>query len=159
MIENFEDQQEAKKRMDKSIRALKFIIALIVISIILIASLLTNMVYSQTKQQVYTELLSQGVKHPKIVLRQAIKETGWMQCSECSLDHNNLFGFQWKGKYLEFDTWEESVVYYKKWQDKWFDGRRSYYDFLGCMWLHRNGDCVPYATSKTYIEELKLINV
>ena len=115
--------------------------------------------FGQTKQEIYTELLSKGIKHPKIVLRQAIKETGWMKCDNCSLDHNNLFGFQWKGKYLEFDTWQESVAYYAKWQTKWFDGRRSYYDFLSCMWTHRNGDCVPYATSETYIEELKLIKV
>ena len=115
--------------------------------------------HGQSKQEVYVEILNQGIEHPEIVLRQAIKETGWMECTECSLDHNNLFGFRWKKKYLEFDTWQESVAYYKKWQTKWFDGQRSYYNFLGCMWKHRNGDCVPYATSETYIEELKLINI
>lgn len=118
-----------------------------------------NKCQGQTKKQVMTELIKQGVKHPEIVLRQSIKETGHYKCTNCSLDHNNLFGFQWKGKYLEFDTWQESVSYYKRWQNKWFDGERNYYDFLNCMWKHRNGDCVPYATSETYIEELKLIKV
>lgn len=116
-----------------------------------------NKCHSQTKDEVYTELIRQGVKHPKVVLAQTIKETGWYKCKDCSLDHNNLFGLQYKGKYLEFNTWQESITRYKVFQDKRYDGIKDYLEFLDCIWLHRDGSCARYATSKNYTEELKEI--
>ena len=91
------------------------------------------------------ELERQGVKHPDVVLRQAIWETGWFKCSNCSLQTNNLFGFFYKGRYLRFDNWVKSVEYYKWWQDKLYDGG-DYYDFL---------KRVGYATSPNYIRHLE----
>lgn len=113
-----------------------------------------------TIEEVRQELEKQEIKHSDIVLRQVIQETGWLSCTNCSLDHNNLFGFWYKKKYLEFATWQESVTYMKKWQLKWYiDTNKNYYDFLTCMWKHSNGDCVPYASDKLYISNLKNIKL
>lgn len=117
------------------------------ITILLI--ILCNTMYSLSYTEVYREILKHEIKHPEIVLKQAILETGWFKCEYCSYDHNNIFGFRYKHKYLEFDTWQESVAYYKKWQDKRYKGG-DYYDFL---------KKVGYATSKTYNRKLKNINV
>ena len=40
---------------------------------------------------------------PEIVLRQAITETGWFKCTNCS-SRNNIFGFYYKKKYLFLTT-------------------------------------------------------
>lgn len=71
-----------------------------------------------------------GIKHPDIVLKQAIWETGWFK-SKHLMRKNNLFGFRGKS-YLNFTNWKESVEYYKKWQDKRYDQTKykDYYEFL-----------------------------
>lgn len=102
-----------------------------------------------TPENVYAQLEKFGIQHPEVVLRQSILETGWYECQYCSLQHNNIFGFRYKKKYLEFDNWVDAVKYYKKWQDKRYKGG-DYYVFL------KN---VGYATSKTYISKLKSIKV
>ena len=102
-----------------------------------------------TPENVYAHLERLGVKHPEIVLKQSILETGWYECEYCSLKHNNIFGFRYKKKYLQFDNWVEGVEYYKKWQDKRYEGG-DYYGFL---------KKVGYATSRTYISKLKQIKV
>ncbi len=102
-----------------------------------------------TPENVYAELERLDVKHPEIVLRQSILETGWYECEYCSLEGNNIFGFRYKKKYIQFDNWVEGVAYYKKWQDKRYKGG-DYYNFL------RE---VGYATSKTYISKLKSIKI
>lgn len=102
-----------------------------------------------TPENVYYQLEKFDIKHPEIVLRQSILETGWYKCEYCSLEHNNIFGFRYKKKYLEFNNWVEAVKYYKKWQDKRYKGG-DYYTFL------KN---IGYATSKTYISKLKSIKV
>lgn len=114
---------------------------------------------AQTTEQVFNECIKQGIENPEIVTKQAILETGHFKCENCSFDHNNIFGFRWKGKYLEFDSWQESISYYKKWQDKWFKGEKKYFDFLECIYVHRDGTCQRYAESKTYIEDLKKIEL
>lgn len=114
--------------------------------------------HGQTPREVYLYCDSIGIEHPEIVVKQSIEETGWYECTECSLDHNNIFGFRWKKKYLEFDHWKESCDYYLKWQNKWYKGQ-DYYEFLACLWKHRDGRCVPYATSKTYIAKVKSIEL
>ena len=69
------------------------------------------------------------IKHPEIVIKQAIYETGWLK-SEFLMSRNNLFGFRAK-KYLEFPNWKASVDYYKKWQDKNYKNEKEdYYSFL-----------------------------
>ena len=112
---------------------------------------------AQSKEEVYKELIRQEVKHPDIVLAQAIKESGWFKCTNCSLDHNNLFGLRYKKKYLEFDTWQESIARYKVFQDKRYDGTKDYLTFLDCVWIHSDGSCARYATSENYTKELKEI--
>lgn len=97
-----------------------------------------------------------GIKHPDIVYAQAIVETGWFKCKHCSMERNNIFGFQTKKGYITFDDWKESVDYYKRWQDKYYsDG--NYYDFLECLYETNSGRCVRYATDSTYTNKLKLI--
>ncbi|CAG5080817.1 glucosaminidase domain-containing protein [Parvicella tangerina] len=102
-----------------------------------------------TPENVYAQLEKFEIRHPEIVLRQSILETGWYGCKYCSLEHNNIFGFRYKKKYLEFNNWVEAVKYYKKWQDKRYKGG-DYYTFL---------KKVGYATSKTYISKLKSIKL
>ena len=94
-------------------------------------------------------LIQNEVKHVDIVLRQSILETGWFSCTQCSLQKNNLFGFRYKKKYLEFETIEESVAYYKKWQNKHYNGG-NYYKFL---------QKIGYATDPEYIKLLKAIKL
>jgi hypothetical protein len=102
-----------------------------------------------TPENVFAHLERLGIKHPEIVLKQSILETGWYECQSCSLRHNNIFGFRYKKKYLQFENWIEGVEYYKKWQDKRYEGG-DYYGFL---------KDVGYATSRTYISKLKQIKV
>ena len=98
-----------------------------------------------TVENLKQALTKAGVKQVDVVLRQAILETGWFKCTKCSLGTNNLFGFFYKGKYLKFDNWLESVAYYKWWQDKLYSGG-DYYAFL---------KKVGYATSPNYIKHLE----
>lgn len=103
-----------------------------------------------TIQNLYLELVKQDVKHPEIVLRQSILETGWFKSYSCKKRHN-LFGFWYKGKYKEFDTWKQSVTYYKKWQTKHYKNQDlNYYDFL----VKRG-----YAADPNYISKLKSIKL
>lgn len=122
------------------------------------------MCFQITPIKVYNELVEQGVEHPEVVLRQSILETGWFGCTECSLDYNNLFGLTYydkndnQRKYQKFDNWKESITSYKSWQDKYYKGG-DYYDFLECVYKNKKGECKRYATSPTYINKLKNINV
>jgi hypothetical protein len=82
----------------------------------------------QTVEEVWQEIQKDSIKHPEIVLRQAIWETGWFKSSACKHNHN-LFGFN-NGK-MKFKTWQESVAYYKQWQDKYYkNDSLDYYKFL-----------------------------
>ncbi len=94
-------------------------------------------------------LESEGVQHADIVLRQAIQETGWFKCSNCSLSKNNIFGFYYKKKYLTYDNWQECVRYYKRWQDRHYKGG-DYYDFL---------KKVGFATDPMYVKRLKALSI
>ena len=101
-----------------------------------------------TIENVYKELIAQGIDEPDIVIRQVIAETRWLKCKECSLKFNNLFGFLTKAGYMKFENWVESIAYYKKWQEQLYTGG-DYYTFL-----HRIG----YATAPNYIRLLKQID-
>jgi flagellum-specific peptidoglycan hydrolase FlgJ len=102
-----------------------------------------------TISNVAKEIRLQGIKHEKIVLAQALHETGNFSCTKCSLEKNNLFGFRYKKKYLEFDNWKESVAYYARWQNRHYKGG-DYYKFL---------EDVGYATDTTYNQKLKRFNL
>lgn len=88
------------------------------------------------------------IEHPEIVFKQAMLETGWLK-SPYLVNKNNFFGFRGQ-QYLTFKSWKESVDYYKKWQQKRYtNSNEDYYKFL---------IRIKYATSNTYIQNLKKIN-
>ena len=93
------------------------------------------------------EIAKNGIKHPRIVLRQAILETGWLKSYNCT-ERNNIFGFR-TSEYLVFDSWQDCVRYYKDWQDRKYKGG-CYYDFLVS---------VGYASDKSYCDKLKQIKL
>lgn len=95
-----------------------------------------------TIPNLYKEIIRNGILYPKIVLAQAILETGWFRSSVCRNKHN-LFGLTnpRTGKYYEFNHWTESVrTYYTKVQYKYKGG-----DYL--LWL----DKIGYAEDPKYI--------
>lgn len=106
-----------------------------------------------TIDNIEAEIIANDIEHPDIVLRQSVWESGWYRCNDCSLRYNNPFGFRhtsWVEKgnplgYLKFDTWQDAVVYYKKWQAKRYKGG-DYYEFL---------TEIGYAEDPKYISNLK----
>ncbi|WP_373137797.1 MULTISPECIES: glucosaminidase domain-containing protein [Bacteroidaceae] len=95
-----------------------------------------------TIPNLYKEIIRNGILYPKIVLAQAILETGWFRSSVCRNKHN-LFGLTnpLTGKYYEFNHWTESVrAYYTKVQYKYKGG-----NYL--LWLEDIG----YAEDPKYI--------
>ena len=98
-----------------------------------------------TVANLYEEILRNGIKHPKIVLAQAILETGWFKSSVCRNKHN-LFGLTnpRTKTYYEFNHWTESVrAYYTKVQYKYKGG--NYF-----KWLRE----LPYAEEPGYTRAL-----
>lgn len=101
-----------------------------------------------TIPNLYAEIIQNGIQHPKIVLAQAILETGWFTSPVCRNKHN-LFGLTnpRTGKYFEFGHWTESVrAYYTKVQYKYNGG-----NYL--LWLKNIG----YAEDPRYVRSLSRI--
>ena len=101
-----------------------------------------------TIPNLYKEIIRNGILYPKIVLAQAILETGWFRSSVCRNKHN-LFGLTnpRTGKYYEFNHWTESVrAYYTKVQYKYKGG-----NYL--LWLEEIG----YAENPMYKEAIYCI--
>lgn len=98
--------------------------------------------------RLYAALQKYGIRYLKIVMAQAILETGYFT-SKIYLDKNNLFGLRRPddGSYYDFDTWEESVKAYRDYvQYKYHDG--NYYTFL---------NRIGYAEDESYTIKLKQI--
>ena len=98
-----------------------------------------------TIPNLYQEIIRNGIQHPRIVLAQAILETGWFRSPLCRNRHN-LFGLTnpKTGKYYEFNHWTESVrAYYTKVQYKYKGG-----NYL--LWLRNIG----YAEDPRYVREV-----
>jgi len=102
----------------------------------------------QTLDSVRTALKYTDLKHQDIILKQSILETGWYKSYSCRKRHN-LFGFRYKGKYLEFDTWQESIDYMIWWQGRHYKGG-DYYEFI---------KKIGYAEDPEYINKLKSIKI
>lgn len=91
------------------------------------------------------EIKKNNIKYPKIVLAQAILETGCFKSSVCRNKHN-LFGLTnpRTKTYYEFDHWTDSVkAYYTLVQHRYKGG-----NYL--LWL----DKIGYAEEKTYVRAL-----
>ena len=98
-----------------------------------------------TIPNLYKEIIRNGILYPKIVLAQAILETGWFRSSVCRNKHN-LFGLTnpRTGQYYEFNHWTESVrAYYTKVQYKYKVG-----NYL--LWL----DEIGYSENSNYIKTI-----
>ena len=65
-----------------------------------------NQLPELTIPNLYKEIIRNRILYPKIVLAQAILETGWFRSSVCRNKHN-LFGLTnpRTGKYYEFNHW------------------------------------------------------
>lgn len=103
---------------------------------------LENNLPELTIPNLYKEIIRNGILYPKIVLAQAILETGWFRSSVCRNKYN-LFGLTnpRTGKYYEFNHWTESVrAYYTKVQYKYKGG-----NYL--LWL----DEIGYAEDPVYV--------
>lgn len=99
-----------------------------------------------TIPNLYKEIIRNGILYPKIVLAQAILETGWFRSLVCRNKHN-LFGLTnpRTGKYYEFNHWTESVrAYYTKVQYKYKGGNYLF-------WL----DEIGYAEDPDYINAVE----
>lgn len=107
-----------------------------------------SMLPELTIPNLYKEIIRNGIRHPKIVLAQAILETGWFTSPVCRNRHN-LFGLTdpRTGKYFVFGHWTESVrAYYTKVQYKYKGG-----NYL--LWLRDIG----YAENPRYVRSLSRI--
>lgn len=81
-------------------------------------------------------------------MQQAIIETGGFQHNNTS-NKNNLFGFKKAGNIIRFESWKQSIDFYKDWQfRKYTDTTENYYDFLRR---------IKFASSKKYINDLKSV--
>ena len=101
-----------------------------------------------TPINVWNKINEYEIEQPKIVFSQIMLETGHLKSGGARLD-NNLFGFYKNSGHMEFDSWEESVAYYKEWQDKKYNGG-NYYKFL---------TKVGYAKDSSYINKLVYMQV
>ena len=97
----------------------------------------------------YLALDRNGIIFPKIVIAQALLETGYFTSNIC-VNYNNLFGLRRPsdGSYYRFKNWEESVKAYKDYiQYKYRGG--DYYKFL---------DKIGYAEDPKYLSKVKRIS-
>lgn len=101
-----------------------------------------------TLESVLAEILRNELAHPRVVLAQAVLETGWFKSSVCR-NMNNLFGLTnpRTKEYYRFDTWQESVTaYYTKVQYRYKGG-----NYL--TWLREIG----YAEDPDYTAKLRVL--
>lgn len=103
-----------------------------------------------TIDNLVTAMRDYGVHNKRVVLAQAILETGSFTSRVCN-ELNNLFGLRRPsdGRYYAFKHWRESVKAYRDYvQYKHKDSREDYYDFL---------QRIGYAEDKNYIYKVKKI--
>ena len=93
----------------------------------------------------YAVLEDYSVKFPKIVVAQALLETGYFTSNVC-LQNNNLFGLRRPsdGRYYSFNSWQESVKAYRDYVQYKYKGG-NYFDFL---------NRIGYAEDNEYINKI-----
>lgn len=95
----------------------------------------------------YAEIIRQEVLFPKVVLAQALLETGYFSSRVC-WELNNLFGLRKRnGEYMRFEKWEDSVAAYRDYVQYKYKGG-NYFDFL---------NRIGYAEDKTYTTKVRQI--
>lgn len=105
--------------------------------------------YILNEENLFNELLAQGIDYPEIVLNQAILETGHFESYSCKV-RNNLFGIRNKdGSYKTYDHWTFSVEAYKKYIQNYKSLPEDYYKYL---------EELGYAEDTLYITKLKQLN-
>lgn len=102
-----------------------------------------------TIANLYAELKRQGVRHPKIVLAQALLESAYFR-SKLTTTHNNIFGIRKRnGDYQSFRHWTCAVTAYRDLvQYKYREGRETYTQFLSR---------IGYAEDPAYINKVMRI--
>lgn len=103
--------------------------------------------FELNEESVYKLLLKEGVKYPKIVLKQALLETNKFKSNVC-LNNKNIFGLRRKS-YLNFDSYSDCIRFYAKWQKKYYKSG-DYYQFL-----KKYG----YAEDSLYTNKLKNVKI
>jgi len=116
----------------------------------------------------YLEIIENGIKHPDIVLAQAILESGYLS-SQIFIENKNLFGMRFPERrptvalsenrgYSVYDCWTDSVKDYKLFQDFLFrrkeKTRDEYFDYLNRIYAE-DPNYVPFL--KQVIEDNKII--
>jgi len=110
---------------------------------------------AQSKEEVLDYINFLGIKHPEIVLNQAILESGNFG-SDIYKENHNLFGMKeakartttalgTNRNHAYYTNWKASVIDYCLYQRRYYKGG-DYYQFL---------ESKGYATSKKYIKKLK----
>lgn len=101
-----------------------------------------------TIESLIAEIVKNGIKHPRVVLAQAILETGWFKSRVCHT-HNNLFGLRqpWDGEYFRFNRWQDSVKAYRT---------KVQYKYKGGPYLKWLKD-LGYAEDPDYTDKLKIL--
>lgn len=116
----------------------------------------------------YLEIIENDIKHPDIVLAQAILESGYLS-SQIFIENKNLFGMRFPERrptlaisenrgYSVYDCWIDSVKDYKLFQDFLFrrkeKTRDEYFDYLNRIYAE-DPNYVPFL--KKVIEDNKII--
>lgn len=116
----------------------------------------------------YLEIIENGIRHPDIVLAQAILESGYLT-SQVFIENNNLFGMRFPERrptvalsknrgYSVYNCWIDSVKDYKLFQEFLFrkkeKTRDEYFDYLNRVYAE-DPNYVPFL--KKVIEDNKII--
>ncbi|MCX6198169.1 MAG: hypothetical protein NTY88_02955 [Bacteroidetes bacterium] len=105
---------------------------------------------AQFRDSVYSYIVSCGIQHPAIVMQQVMLETGRL-ATPYLMKRNNLFAFRITEEYMHFETWKQSVEYYKRWQDRHYKNpTEDYYSFL---------QRIKYSGSADYVSVLKRVSI
>ena len=105
---------------------------------------------AQMKDSVYAYIVTCGIKHPEVVMQQAMLETGWLG-TPYLMKRNNIFAFRSTEEYMHFENWKACVEYYKRWQDRHYTNvKEDYYNFL---------NRIKYSGSPNYTSVLKRVNI